>query len=89
MRHYTSLKKFVIEMSTTVHLEMNDTVIVQPHKGLRSEAILKLSDACDVFLTKDHLLDIKKAIDEHLQNCDHSVQKESSNGNVSVSVHEN
>jgi len=73
-------------MSTTVHLEIDDTIVVKPHKGLRSEAILKLSDACDVFLTKDHLLDIKKAIDEHLENCDHSMPKESSTGNVSVSI---
>lgn len=53
-------------MPTTVHLDINDTIMVKPHKGLRSEAILKLSDACDVFVTLENLIEIRKAIDEHL-----------------------
>ena len=53
-------------MSVTVHLKLNDKIALVAHKGLRSEAILKMAD-CDVFLTKEHLEKIRKVVDEHLE----------------------
>lgn len=65
-----------ISMSTTVHLKLDDLVAIKPHRGLRSEAILQLSDSCDIFVTTENLKNIQKAIQEHFNS--HSAHQEKS-----------
>lgn len=67
-------------MYSSIHLDLTSHVRLQKHNGLRAEAILTLDDQWNIFLTKQHLKDIKNQIEKHLAGMVEEVQSFSEHG---------
>lgn len=53
-------------MQSSIHLDFDSGIKVEKHKGLRSDVVLNLDDQFNVFLTKHHLKELRRQIDDYL-----------------------